>query len=381
VLTGRRRSPLNNNNLAAVFTANEFFFSMHVKDEVPTMEIVSDHAAGRAVRPNEDDNTKKQAGGADDLDKDFGKLSVQNVAELAAAAHSSDGGGGGDASDNENEQDAHTDLLQFPPVSRHTSFKSRMGGLNVPPRRAQSMRADRTAMMGAAGADFTPPGQTLRRSHSQHKPHRGVGRASSGIGIPSGSLSRNRSIRRAPPGRSVSTDGSLRGFRRDQLVNVSIQSRDRPPFDRKEYGVMRTRSGDDLSSVCSGLDSCFTTDSINLRKSQLIADPIEGMYNDYDSCADHDTLCDTFSQYTTDFDGYTEHLPDGRGRSDDSSFCTLESFQIRGASVDEGCDVSLFSHSNSNSLSEDFDLEETVTESFEENPTEVEGTKNLDGVE
>jgi hypothetical protein len=124
-------------------------------------------------------------------------------------------------------------------------------------------------------------------------------------------------------------------------------------FERKDRAVRRTRSGDELS-IASDADSYFTTDSINLRKCQLIADPIEGMYNDLDSCADHESIYGTMS-YDCDWDGYTEYAPDeyqtypkSDMSVDEFSFCTLDSSRVNRMQVHPvlGDDVS-FLRSNS----------------------------------
>ena len=152
------------------------------------------------------------------------------------------------------------------------------------------------------------------------------------------------------PGRSVSTD-SLRGFRHDLVQNTPIASRD-GMFDRKDRAIRRTRSGDDFS-VSSDLDSCFTTDSINLRKSQLIADPIEGYYNDLDSCADHESIYGTMS-YDNDFDGYSEYAAEEYRTYqksdlsvDDYSFCTMDSSRVNRMQVHQVLDDVSFLRSNS----------------------------------
>jgi len=358
----------------------------------------------------------------DAVGEEFGKLTVQRVAQLAVAAHAGEqqqeGGNnatGGDGC-SDNEEDAHTDLLPITrSISRRTSFKrNTVAGFTAGvPRRTQSMQAARrpptsggaaalppgVGVAGVAGPNGETPPRAPLRSYSSQYQRRTPSRTPSGSGGPGGGgLARSRSGmgggRRLAPGRSISSDGSLRGFRRDQLVNVSIRSKD--AYGGKDGGgtrgqLMRTRSGDDLS-ICSGLDSCFTTDSINLRKSQLIADPLDdaGTYHSYaDSYADHDTVFDTFSQCTTAFDGYQEFPPDhvvnsrvgvvirGDASVGDNSFATLESFQIHaGMQVNEPLDeVSFFSNTNSYS---DFDLEETMTEAYEETATEacVESTQD-----
>jgi len=264
------------------------------------------------------------------LQNDFAGLSVQRVADIAANAHNND--------DNE-EDDAPSELLpSFPSrgVGRHSSFGGPRG--RMPPRRAQSLMSNMSR--GGASGDFTPamPGR------SRGEPLRGVGRSNSLRAGNSGPLlSRARaggagSPRRAPPGRSVSTD-SFGGLRGSQVNNVSIASN----FDRKDRSVVRTTSGDSFVSMSSDMDgSCFTTDSINLRKTQLVADPLlDGNYytDDY-SCADHESVYGTMSTYTEDFDGYSEYGPEGMGGASghyprsvvsvgDLSFATMDSLGIQ----------------------------------------------------
>lgn len=287
------------------------------------MEIVSDHAS--SVIPS----TNKAASLKEKDDEPSALLTVQRVAEIAAAAHRPS-----EIVADEDDDDAHTDLLAFPP--RH-SLK-RHGSLGIPPRRSQSLRvADHRG--GVLRTSSMHRGEMLRGGAPPQS-------SSSRNATLSNSLHRSRgNFQRAPPGRSVSTDGSLRGMRRDQLANTSIAS----SFDHanKERGVLRTRSGDSMGSDMDA--SCFTTDSINLRKTQLIADPVlEGGYNDFDSCADHESIMDAMSYYEEDWDGYSEYLPVGRSDAasvGDVSFCTLDSIRIRQLQIHN--DVSFLTRTNS----------------------------------
>jgi hypothetical protein len=290
-------------------------------------------------------------------------LTIQNIAEISAAAHNPP---------EEGEDDEPTDLLSFP-SSRKPSFR-RKGSIT----RSSSSSGAGIGLM-RSGLDGVTPAP-LSRSFSSHQGDPRMGGAR---------VTRNRSMRaRMAPGRSVSTD-SLRGFRHDLVQNQSIAS-GRDMFDRKERAVRRTRSGDDLS-IASDVDSCFTTDSINLRKCQLIADPIEGMYNDLDSCADHESVYGTMS-YDCDFDGYSEYAPEeyrtyqkSDASVDDFSFCTLDSSRVNRMQVNQvlGDDVSfLRSNSFSTLASGDGadlnDISDDEEEIVDEDPSEKEEDQEED---
>jgi hypothetical protein len=289
-------------------------------------------------------------------------LTIQKVAEISAATHNPP---------DEGEDDEPTDLLSFP--SRKPSFR-RKGSVT----RSSSSSGAGIGLM-RSGLDGVTPAP-LSRSFSSHQGDPRMGGAR---------VTRNRSMRsRVAPGRSVSTE-SLRGFRRDLVQNQSIAT-GRDMFDRKDRAVRRTRSGDDLS-IASDVDSCFTTDSINLRKCQLIADPIEGMYNDLDSCADHESVYGTMS-YDCDFDGYSEYAAEeyrtyqkSDASVDDYSFCTLDSSRVNRMQVHPvlGDDVSfLRSNSFSTLASGDGadlnDISDDEEEIVDENPSEREDDQEED---
>lgn len=237
------------------------------------------------------------------IEEDFEAMSVQRVAEIAASAHRS-----GD-DEEQQEDDAHTDLLHFP-VTKRPSFMTRKSGplMNQmgAPRRSQSMRAARSGDIGG------PTGLGSRSFH-RTDPSLGIARVHSLRGPNTAGLTRHSGInRRAPPGRSVSND-SLRPYRRDLLANTSLENRDRFNLEQKEpiRSVDRTKSGDSFASFASDLDSCFTTDSVSLRKHQLIADPLEdGDYTYDESCsyADHESIYGTLSMATQDFEAFNEGI-------------------------------------------------------------------------
>jgi len=174
---------------------------------------------------------------------------------------------------------------------------SRPGSL---PLRSQSMRSSVRPLAPTKSTDCLASmrANSVQRAHtSRVLPVRAN---SSRIGAP----------RRAPPSRTSSVDStnSLRAYRRDQIMNT-------PGMENREMvrlrgpGATLERNTSDLTDMTNGDLSCFTMDSVNLRKTQLVADPIEdGTYNDEDSCADHESVsrASVFSEYTP---GMMQQLP------------------------------------------------------------------------
>jgi hypothetical protein len=192
----------------------------------------------------------------------------------------------------------------------------------------QSFRRPPPSRQRSSGA-LSRGGQVrgLQRAQSMRASHTGMG---GGLGVSSLSSSSNRKApsRRAPP-RTKSSD-SLRPFRRDQvLVNASISDMARtnsgslagmakaaammrgtsaaeessgPRRAPPRRMISRSKSSDEASvgSVLSDLDSCFTMDdSVMLRKTQLVADPVldgASYLGDEVSYAQHDD--DDYSQAT-----------------------------------------------------------------------------------
>jgi len=100
--------------------------------------------------------------------------------------------------------------------------------------------------------------------------------------------------RRAPPSRtnSLESTNSLQSYRQAQRNN-SGEEHERAKVERNTSGISET-----------GDFSCYTMDSVNLRKNQLVPDPIldDMTYNaDEYSVAEHESI----SRCST----YTEHLP------------------------------------------------------------------------
>lgn len=101
--------------------------------------------------------------------------------------------------------------------------------------------------------------------------------------------------RRAPPSRtnSVESTNSMQAFRKSQQ-NISVEEQD----ELERSKVQRNTSG--ISET--GDLSCYTMDSVNLRKSQLVADPIlDDMTYQADeySVAEHESIsrCSTYTEY------------------------------------------------------------------------------------
>lgn len=99
-----------------------------------------------------------------------------------------------------------------------------------------------------------------------------------------------------------STSQGIRPYSRDQIVNTSIQrpcSNDNmkamvrcgPGGSTLERGFSELSLGD-LSVSTNADNSILTMDSVNLRKTQMVADPLdnEGTYDEDDSFADHESF-------------------------------------------------------------------------------------------
>jgi hypothetical protein len=103
--------------------------------------------------------------------------------------------------------------------------------------------------------------------------------------------------RAAPPSRTSS--GNLRGFAPNQIVNTSIatigssshhnNNTNKQTLVKARGPLMRFESDNSIGDFSTD-GSFFTTDSVALRKHQMIADPIDGEeYNEDCSFADHET--------------------------------------------------------------------------------------------
>jgi len=182
-------------------------------------------------------------------------------------------------------------------VQRHSSMRSGGGLPRNGVSRTSSMRARPVAPTKSTDCMASMRGATIQRQNSSRLQPRTPSR---------GSVIRAHSSR-APPARrgqldrtsSVDSTNSLRAYRRDQLSNARIEG---PRGTAKTMGpgaTLERNTSDNMSLVTTGDLSCFTMDSVNLRKTQLVADPIEGCYDEMDSCADHESIsrASQFSEY------------------------------------------------------------------------------------
>ena len=167
-------------------------------------------------------------------------------------------------------------------------------------------RGVRRAQSSVAESSFprhAPERRSLRRSDSARAVpnRRGVGRTCSQNSL--NHMSQNGA------GGSGTDVGTLRPYRgREGLVNMSIQRSDSITSNSRQMNMLR-RSLDDRSVGELSSFTMATMDSVNLRKQQIVADPIDdaATYRDIDSCADHDSV----SMATNDVGGgYIEHVPE-----------------------------------------------------------------------
>ena len=175
-------------------------------------------------------------------------------------------------------------------------------------------------------------------SDARNVPERGVRRAQSSVaessfprrGPDKRSLIRSDSARAVPSRRGVGRTcsqnslnhmsqngakassaevGTLRPYRgRDGLVNTSIQRSDSMTSRSQQLNLLR-RSFDDRSEGEQSNLTMATMDSVNLRKQQIVADPIDdaATYRDADSYADHESE----SMATNDvYAPYAEFVPE-----------------------------------------------------------------------
>jgi hypothetical protein len=334
-----------------------------------TMDMISDNAEGAAR--------------AKDNAMENGQLNVQMVAEIAAEAHRTE------ASEDDVLHDlrdsfARTASLSKRPTVRRKNSGQGGGGRPMAPRRAQSMHAGNSTELstmptllnqGNSRSFLQRPGGPSRtnssgrpgvpsRTNSNSGLQRSLPpRTSSSSGLPKRSQSSKGGFIRGTPVRTASD--SLRTMQKGQIVNTALE--------RKENSVDLLRGHDDKSvATFSDLDSCFTMDSVTMRKHQLIADPLEdNTYREDDSYADHD---DSISHWS-------EHMPElqitiGGGESSSqmggesiATFCTLDSLRLRRLQIhdvlDQACDISFFSGNSFSTLNTadlDLDLESVMDE-------------------
>ncbi len=178
----------------------------------------------------------------------------------------------------------------------------------VIPIRSQSMRAVVRPLAPTKSTDHLASMRASRAQRGNISRVAPVRSQSSVLGAP----------RRVPPDRTSSVDStnSLRAFRRDQMGGVEPGTMELQRL-RGGPGASLTRNPSDMSNLTdmTGGDlSCFTMDSVNLRKAQLVADPIfadDGTYNEEDSYADHESVsrASMFSEYTP---GAARNIPEPR---------------------------------------------------------------------
>jgi hypothetical protein len=189
--------------------------------------------------------------------------------------------------------------------SRKPSVMRGAGRGSSAPMRSSSMRGP--SIRPLAPTKSTDCMASMRGTHVQRANSSRIQRTSSSRG----QVLRTTSSRcppmqrgRAAPNRTSSVDStnSLRAFRRDQLTNSLIE-----PMEASRIpgpGATLERHTSDMSLITTGDLSCFTMDSVNLRKTQLVADPLEdATYNEMDSCADHESIsrASQFSEYQASF--------------------------------------------------------------------------------
>jgi hypothetical protein len=278
---------------------------------------------------------------------DVHDVAVENAAEALRAAEASED----DVLHDLRNSFARTASLSKRPALRR---KNSGGGRPMAPRRAQSMHAGQVRSVVATKSGDLSAMPTLLQ---QGNPRSSLQRPP----VPPRTNSSSKSINRAKPVRTASD--SLRTMRRDQLVNTVLE--------RKESTQSLLRGPDDKSvATFSDLDSCFTMDSVTMRKHQLIADPLDdGTYYENDSFADHDDSVTHFSEYPAEPReprGLMRHesgetLLSHVGGESIETFCTLDSLRLRrlqiNDAVDQACDISFFSNSFSTLNTADLDLD------------------------
>ncbi|GKY92992.1 hypothetical protein MPSEU_000267800 [Mayamaea pseudoterrestris] len=210
-------------------------------------------------------------------------------------------------------KDAHTDLLEFPSSIRGVMRSQSLQAMRRP--------TDSNNTTSTTGASLLSP------------LHRAATNAGNNVRMapPARTRSSGGRLRRAP-GRSLSSDDGpmfrrvgrtkssndafgLVGFRRASSTlmepHLSVGSGILLEKDRSR-GLNRQASFESTWSCDSEMDSQLTTaDSINLRKNQLIADPLDGGYSEGCSVADHESMYDNMSQWSREYyDEILEFLPE-----------------------------------------------------------------------
>lgn len=250
-----------------------------------------------------------------------------------------------DDSSEEGPGDTHTDLLEFPSSVR--------GVMRTQSLQAMRRPEEAAAMTTTSRPRLAPPSNRTRR----------VARSLSSDDGPI--------FRRSAPLRAQSHSESSSGNRKlsAALVGFRVTA---PKLEHKEIsrGVGRYASFDSTLSCASDLESTFTTDSINLRKHQLIADPLDDgvSYVADDSAADHESMYDNMSQWSREYyDELLEYLPEDQPIYDKDymvmveggdpmmqegtvAYLTLDALQLRRPNMmivtDQQCDMAGMSSSS-----------------------------------
>lgn len=166
------------------------------------------------------------------------------------------------------------------PPTRSAPYRSSSLHANLHSNKA----ADRLASMRGASLQRANSSRLQRTPSSRGN----LIRAHSSMAPPSGG--------RRAPGRTSSVDSTknMRAYR-EGLVSSNLME----PSGTRGNGLERHTS--DISAGTETDLSCFTMDSVNLRKTQLVADPLEDIntYNEDASYADHESVsrASQFSEY------------------------------------------------------------------------------------
>lgn len=281
--------------------------------------------------------------------------------------------------------DTHTDLLEFP-----SSVRGVMRTQSLQAMRRPEEALDSNNMMSRPR--LAPPSNRTRR----------VARS---LSSDDGPIFRRNAPRRAQSHNEQSNrklSAALVGFR------VTAP---------KERGVGRHASFDSTLSCASDLESTFSTDSINLRKHQLIADPLDDdgvSYAPDDSVADHESMYDNMSQWSREYyDELLEFLPEDQPIFDKDymvmvgggdpmqegavAYLTLDALQLRRPNMsivtDQQCDMAATLQSSIRNLNhqhddgEDNDKEDDLSSSAaslvvgEEAASASETTEHMDDLD
>ena len=302
-----------------------------------------------------------------DVEESLDVLTVERVTQIATAAHRM-----GQAEKAAHSEDTLTELRD--------SFDARMrlGGSRGGVLRTSSLHRHRAGVErsqslrdSASSGVRRPPlarhdsaglTRSLHRRPTRKAPQRshsamvgssrmmGAPRARSGTA----DLAIMAAHRRDPLSRSAH-EMSLRGASRDQLVNTPVSRKD------SDLSILSQ-----MTDSTAGLGSEMTMDSINLRKEQMIADPLDlldGEYDDECSYACHDSV----SRFSGDYLAtYSEHLPGSVCGGSVSTWGTIDSVNVRRVQIHDHQDEEPEHEESFSSLGDDFGEEEEALSDIEE---------------